>query len=310
MVSGLSNRRKLVQIEGITRVTLSVRFKIFFDHPIPPGKLWIVFPPKFVLSGADLVYGTDGKFLHRNGVFLIHRDVTHGENLYWSFWKSESYLAFDTDLKILSRLITDSNGSFPNGAVSDWKGAIVSAVSMHFGPVPHQRCLTHVTRMAKRLLPENSPFAATRSLRKIAQELIFVENWQEEVDWLWSLKVWEEKYGYMLKAKTIGVKTRKRWWYTHGNLRRGYRLLTHEQEPFFVHLNHPLIKHSNNSLEGVNSQLKQKLGEHRGMRTNQQVSFLSWYLTFKRIKSYQDLKKLWGVWKSEFSADLPTRNLT
>jgi len=63
---------------------------------------------------------------------------------------------------------------------------------------------------------------------------------------------------------------------------------------------------SNNSLEGVNSQLKQKLGEHRGMKTNQQVSFLSWYLTFKRIKSPQDLKKLWDVWKSEFSADLPT----
>lgn len=310
MVSGLSSRRKLVQIERVTRVTLSVRFKIFFDHPLPPGKLWTVFPPQIVLSRTDWVYGTDGKFLHRNGVFLIHRDVTHGENLYWSFWRSESYLAFDTDLKLLSRLIMDSGGNLPKGAISDWKGAIVAAVNIHFGPIPHQRCLTHVTRMAKRLLPENSPFAATRLLRKIAQDLIFVEFWQDEADWLWSLKVWEEKYGYMLKEKTIGVKTRKIWWYTHGNLRRGYRLSTHEQEPFFVHLDHPLISHSNNSLEGVNSQLKQKLGEHRGMKTNQQISFLSWYLTFKRIKNRPELKKLWDVWKKEISADLPTRNLT
>lgn len=300
----------MVLSENVSRKTISIRFKIFFDHPIPPGKLWIVFPPKIVLSQTDWVYGTDGKFLHRDGVFLIHRDVTHGENLYWSFWKSESYLAFDTDLKILSGLITGSNGNLPKGAISDWKGAIVVAVSMHFGPVPHQRCLTHVTRMAKRLLPENSPFAATRLLRQIAQELIFVEFWQDEVDWLWSLKLWEEKYAYMLKEKTIGVKTRKKWWYTHGNLRRGYRLLTYEQEPFFVHLDHPLINHSNNSLEGVNSQLKQKLGEHRGMKTNQQVSFLSWYLTFKRIKNKTELKKLWDVWKEEFSADLPTQNVT
>lgn len=307
---GLSSRRKLVQIEGVTRVTLSVRFKVFFDHPVPPEKLWIAFPPQIVLSKTDWIYGTDGKFLHRNGVFLIHRDITHGENLFWSFWKSESYFAFDSDLKVLSRLITDFNGDLPKGAVSDWKGAIIAAVNIHFGPIPHQRCLTHVTRMVKRLLPENSPFPATRSLRQIAQELISVEFWQDEVDWLWSLKVWKEKYGYMLKEKTIGVKTRKRWWYTHGNLRRGYRLLTHEQDPFFVHLNYPLINHSNNSLEGVNSQLKQKLGEHRGMKTQQQVSFLSWYLTFKRIKNKSELKKLWDVWKSEFSADLPTRNFT
>lgn len=241
---------------------------------------------------------------------MIHRDVTHGENLYWSFWRSESYLAFDTDLKRLSGLIIDSNGNLPKGAVSDWKGAIVGAVNMHFGPIPHQRCLTHVTRMAKRLLPENSPFPATRSLRQIAQELICVEYWQEEVDWSWSIKVWEEKYISMLKEKTVGVKTRKKWWYTHGNLRRGFRLLTYEQDPFFVHLNNPLINHSNNSLEGVNSQLKQKLGDHRGMKTAQQVSFLSWYLTFKRIKNTKELRKLWDVWKSEFLADLPTRNFT
>ena len=307
---GLSSRIKLVQIEGVTRVTLSVRFKIFFDHPIPPEKLWIVFPPKIVLSKTDWVYGTDGKFLHRDGVFLIHRDVTNGENLYWSFWKSESYFAFDSDLKVLSRLINNSNGNLPKGTISDWKGAIVTAVNMHFGPIPHQRCLTHVTRMAKRLLPENSPFAATRSLRQISQELISVKYWQDEVDWLWSLKVWEKKYGFMLKEKTIGVRTKKKWWYTHGNLRRGFRLLTHEQEPFFVHLNQPLINHSNNSLEGINSQLKQKLGEHRGMKIQQQVSFLSWYLTFKRIKNKPDFKKLWDVWKSEFLADLPTRNFT
>ena len=296
--------------DNVSRKTLSLRFKIFFDNPVPPEKLWTVFPPQAVSSGSSWVYGTDGKFLHRDGVFLIHRDVTHGENLYWSFWKSESYLAFDTDLKRLSRLIMDSGGNTPKGAISDWKGAIVVAVNTHFGVIPHQRYLTHVVRVAKRLLPENSPFAATRSLRKIAQELIFVTYWEDQVDWLWDLKVWKKKYGRMLKEKTTGIKTKKKWWYTHGNLRRGYRLLTREQKPFFVHLNNPLINHSNNSLEGVNSQLKQKLGEHRGMKTNQQVSFLSWYLTFQRMKNKQDIKKLWDVWKSEFLADLPTQNVT
>jgi len=86
--------------------------RYFLIIPIPPGKLWIVFPPGIVLSKTDWVYGIDGKFLHRDAVILIHRDVTHGENLYWSFWRSESYLAFDSDLKVLSRLINNSNGNF------------------------------------------------------------------------------------------------------------------------------------------------------------------------------------------------------
>jgi len=82
---------------------------------------------------------------------------------------------------------------------------------------------------------------------------------QDEVDWLWSLKVWEEKYGYMLKEKTIGVKTRNKWWYTHGNLRRGWRLLTKDTEPFFQHVSRQLLPHSNNSLEGTFSQAVGKL---------------------------------------------------
>lgn len=307
---GLSSREKLRQIEKVTRVTLSNRFKIFFDYPIPPEKLWSIFPPRLALSKTNWVYGTDGKYLHRKGVFLIHRDITHQENLYWSFWKSESYLAYETDLKKLSKLLITSGGKLPCGAISDWKGAIVAAVAMCFGLIPHQRCLTHVNRTAARLLPENSPFAATKALRKIASELIFILNCQQKVDWLWNLKVWEEKHGFMLKEKTIGVKTKKKWWYTHGNLRRGFKLLTREQEPFFVYLTNRLLPHSNNSLEGVNSQLKQKLGEHRGMKIEQQVSFLNWNLTFKRVKNRRNLKKLWDMWKKEFLSDLPTRNYT
>ena len=275
MITGFSNRKKLAQTEKVTRETLSIRFRVFFNHSIPPEKLWSIFPPKLAPSQTSWVYGTDGKYFHRNGVFLIHRDITHRENLYWSFWKSESYLAYGTDLKRLSKLIVDSGGILPCGAISDWKGA------MYFGSIPHQRCLTHVNRTAERLLPENSPFAATRNLRQIAQQLTFVNDEERKIDWIWmwNLKAWEEKYSFMLKEKTIGIKTKKKWWYTHGNLRRGFRLLTSEQEPFFIHLSNPIIPHSNNSLEGVNSQLKQKLGDHRGMETQQQVSFLNWYFT-------------------------------
>lgn len=43
-------------------------------------------------------------------------------------------------------------------------------------------------------------------------------------------------------------------------------LLTKNQGSLFVYRHHPLIPKTNNSLEGVNSQLKRKLGDHRGRK--------------------------------------------
>lgn len=285
-----------MQINKISRTTLSAKFKVFFDKPLSPHLVWQVLPPKLTKTKSCWVYGIDGKWLRRNGVFLLHRNITTKENLYWSYWKSESYLALETDLRKLSKLLGDN---LPSAAVSDWKGAIVGAVGAHFGSIPHQRCLSHVVRAAKRLLAKRSPFKATRLLRKIGCKLIHLRTEEEIVKWLMKLEKWHDRYQFMLKKKTIGINTKRKWWYTYGNLRRAWRLLTHSQKPFFKHLNRPLLPHSNNSLEGTISQAKNKLGDHRGMKVLQQVSFLVWYFTFTRVKNKKDLRKLWAVWKKE-----------
>lgn len=241
---------------------------------------------------------------------LIHRNISAKENLFWSFHPSESYSAVEADLQVLTQLIFASGGNFPGGAISDWKGAIVTAVSSYLGPIPHQRCLTHVVNLAKRLLPENSPYEATKQLRLLAKALHRIETKGEMVEWLWELKLWEQKYGFMLKEKTRGINTKRTWWYTHGNLRRGFRLLTVDQGPLFVYLDYPTIPKSNNSLEGLNGQATQKLGNHRGMKIPQQVSFLNWLLTFQKVKDNEDFKNLWGLWKEEFFRRLSTRKTT
>jgi len=281
-----------------SRPTLSLRFGQFLDHPFLASDVWRILPPGTATSHASWVYGCDGKWLGRVGVFFIHRNVTIRENLWWSFMPSETYEAIHRDLDALTVHLGDH---LPVGAVSDWKGSIVVAVASHFGNIPHQRCLAHVDREAKRLLPLRSPFAETLALRHIASMLIWVNEPQDPHIWQTSLARWEKQYGYMLKEKTITPTGRTRhWWYTHGNLRRAWRLLTHDQQPFFVFLSNSLVPKTNNALEGVNSNLKQKLGDHRGMSVQRQAAFLSWYLAFTRAKSPRDLKKLWGYWKSEF----------
>lgn len=292
LVVGNINRRQLMKDKAVSRPTLSVKFQVFFTQPLSPAEVWRVLPPKL---SVPWVYGMDGKWLKRQGVFLLHRNITTRENLYWSFYSSESYLALRQDIAGLIGLLGDN---FPIAAISDWKGAVVGAITAAFGNIPHQRCLTHVTRTAKLLLPQRSPLEATLALREISKRLIEIKC-QVEVDhWFKQLADWYNQYGYLLKERTKSLETKRKWWYTHGNLRRAWRLLTDDLEPFFKHLDCPLLPHSNNSLEGTISQATNKLVDHRGMELGQQVSFLNWYFTFTRVKNSSDLTKLWAYWKT------------
>ncbi len=289
----------MFSLHGWSRPTLSVRFGIFLDHPLTAQDVWCVLPPQATTTEIPWVYGCDGKWLGRVGVFFIHRNVTTKENLWWSFISSETYEAIHRDLDALT---VQLGNHLPIGAVSDWKGSIVAAVASHFGNIPHQRCLAHVDREAKRLLPLHSPLEATQALRRVAVLLMLVGKPTDPHVWQTSLARWEKHYGSLLKEKTYAPQGLTRhWWYTHGNIRSAWRLLTHEQQPFFVFLTHPLIPKTNNALEGVNSNLKQKLGNHRGMSVTRQASFLSWYMAFTRSKSPEDLKKLWVYQKTKFS---------
>jgi len=313
LVSGLANKRFLMELDSIGRKTISLKFKQFFTHPLSPEVVWETLPPK-LMGGDPWVLGLDGKWLRRQGVVMVYRDITHKQNLFWSFWSSESYLCIQTDLERLLKLL---GGNLPSGVVSDWKGSIVAGVATYFPNIPHQRCLAHVVRDAKRYLAKRSPFLSTRLLREIACQLPYITTKEEKTKWLAQLIRWQKRYGYRLTEKTIktpnntikpngSIRKQKRWWYTHNNLRSGWNLLTKDWDPFFTHLDHSLIPHSNNSLEGVNSQIKKRLSQHRGMKTLQQASFLFWYLIFTRTKTKQDIKKLWGVWKSRKKNNLAT----
>lgn len=301
-VTGMVNRKKIMVDKDISRPTLNTQFKPFFDHPLTATEVWNILPPNISKNTEPWVYGVDGKWLKRQGVILIHRDVTHRENLFWSFHKSESFEALSEDLEKLTNLILDSSGNLPIGAISDWKSAILASVGSFFGPIPHQRCLSHVIRLAKHLLPKNSPVPATLKLREIALELKNIANHKQKTEWQEQLKHWQQNYKYLLKEKTLASPGhQKKWWYTHGNLRRGFRLLTKDQDSLFVFLDNKLIPKSNNSLEGINSQLDQKLGDHRGIKLNQQVSFAFWHLTFGGDASdIPKLHKLWDYWKKHF----------
>ncbi|MBI4057756.1 hypothetical protein HY405_00320 [Candidatus Microgenomates bacterium] len=286
-VVGRQSKAGLSEVVELSRTTLWRRFLPFWNLTISPKLVNELFP----VSQVSLwVLGLDGMWLHRFGAVMIYRDVTNQTNLWWSWQASESYQNLLEDFYQVFLL---TKQVCPSGIVSDWKGAIVSLVGAFFPGVPHQRCLAHLIREGKRLLPAGSPFEFTLKLRRIVEEVIFIKDPADYFDWSQKLERWQKHYGGLLKVRTINEGTEKRWWYTHGNLRRAIRLLTKDQGNLFKFLHHDFLPNTNNSLEGVNSQLKRKLGTHRGMKEIQQVAFVFWCLAFSRTKTRADLVKLW-----------------
>ena len=103
-VVGKHNRKGSAEILHYSARTLATRFTSFLDHPLIASDIWKILPPETTSATIPWVYGCDGKWLGRVGVFFIHRNVTTKENLWWSFIPSETYEAIHRDLEELTPL--------------------------------------------------------------------------------------------------------------------------------------------------------------------------------------------------------------
>ena len=290
---------------GVSRATLSRKFKVFFENHPHPIFIWKISPPLITKLGAPWVYGFDGKWLGRGTVILIHRDVTNRQTLWWSMAASESIAAFSSDIRPFSH-ITKNNP--PIGTISDWKPGIVRVMGETWKGIPQQRCLVHIERDLKRLLPAGSPLVATRQLRIFATIICHIKTPSSRDKFTSQLLVWHTRYGELLTERTTpkpGTTTR-RWWYTHGNLRKAWRILIHNQDSLFRYLESPLLPTTNNSLEGINSHLARR----RGLSKDYQVSLMFWQLALSRCATPQLRRQLWDIWKQVVSAGQSTQNAT
>ena len=290
------NKTALLEKIDLSRTSLWRRFKPFFSYqPTSVDSLFLLNDKNKSDRQNTWILGIDGKWLHRRGVIMIYRDVTNKTNLYWSWHFSESYESIRIDFE---KLLPIMKNNLPSGVVSDWKGAIISAVNIFLPPIPHQRCLSHVQRQLLTFLPLRSPIPETQELRRIAKVITKIKTHEEKYYWVKAVDQWISKYDFLLKEKTRGLNTKKKWWYTHGNLRRAVKLLKFDEKHLFAYLDYPILPDTNNSLEGVNSQTKTKLSNHRGFKVTQQVTFIFWMLTFQRVKNRNDLKELWDRLKT------------
>jgi hypothetical protein len=278
---------------GVSRQELSARFHYLLTIPPMGDLIASIAPPSCTKPGNPWVYGYDGKWLNRSPILLVHRDVTHHQTLWWSIARSENMTAIQEDLVSIATLIKPT---LPAGAVTDGKPGIGEVIKGMFHLSVVQRCVVHVERDLKKYLPLHSPLVATQKLREICIPLTGVKTRGDYNHLYFSLTMWESEYGHLLKERSRpnpGSGVKRTWWYTHGNLRRAWRLLNRDPNSLFHFLDNLIIPSTNNSLEGVNRHLTRRAGMIKG----KQLSIMCWKLAFSRLKTPRQRKLLWDKWK-------------
>lgn len=185
---------------------------------------------------------------------LVFRSPTLKQNLGWyeiESEKVEDYIVGVGELIGAEFEIT--------GVVLDGKPGVLQALAQMRLPV--QMCQFHQIQIVARYTTKRPRLPAARELLTLARLLPDTDQPSFE---FW-LREWHVKWQGFLAEKTYDVLTKKSR-FTHERLRKAYRSLVRHLPYLFTYHSHPDLPNTTNSLEGMFSQLKTKVGVHRGLK--------------------------------------------
>lgn len=225
----------------------------------------------------------DGTWFGRGSCFLVYWDHDREHAQRWRYTTGERTFEAWEDLRKLKE-----QGVIPASVTSDGARGIVNAVSMMYLDIPHQRCITHLQRQCLALITQKPRHQAGREIKGIVQELSQISSHELKGQWLGKFNGWCNRWdGYLgekTHAKDLPEEERykakgRKWWYTHGSLRRVRASIQNAIPDLFHYLDDPAIPKTSNGLEGRFSSLKQHYRQHKGLSEERRGAYLAWYLT-------------------------------
>lgn len=199
----------------------------------------------------------------------------------WFYAQRETYFNY---LYCFSKL--DELGYVVKSVTSDKHRSVVAAVKTTYPDIPHQFCLVHLQRRCQGLLTQSPETLAGRRLLEIVQCLNQMKTLGEKQVFLKWLARFEDEYRGIINQRTYnqdpGVK--KKWWYTHKNLRLAFNTIKSSLGHIFFYLEDASIPKDTNGLEAEFTHLKIKLNLHRGLSRKRRANFVAWYWYLKSLK--------------------------
>lgn len=208
---------------------------------------------------------------------VVARDPHVKENLWWSFFNTETTSAYRQcrdDLEALGYQIISVTG--------DGFGGIKQA----FSGIPYQMCLVHMERIVIRGTTRTPQTEAGVVLLALVRSLYTTKKGTFN----WRLDHYMGKYRDFLNELTIHPISGQ-WSYTHEELRRAAHSLHAFRHDLFTYERHSGIPKTTNSLEGHFSHVNDIVAVHRGLSRDQKEKVLT---TIYHASSIAPKKKTLG----------------
>lgn len=260
---------RIAHVRNGAKASLVRSFDCFWKKPVVP----------FSYQGESSVLIVDGIVLGRGSSVLIAIDG-NGIPITWLSCEREASTSWGELFWQVK-----AEGFSPSVIVSDAQKGLLKAMKEVFPGIPHQRCMTHIVRLARAWLTRKPKTLAGQDLRAIVGTLYSIWKKCEAARFTRLVFSWEEKYGEFLKERSVSPETR-RVWYTHRRLRKARSLVLGALPDVFTFLESQDVPRTTNKLEGgVNSPLKALLRHHRGL-TNEHKKVL----VFRFLRARQKKK--------------------
>lgn len=198
----------------------------------------------------------DVTFWGRHYGVCVFRSPTLKRNLWWKEVTEETPFVYGEGLHALR-----TQGWNITGAILDGKQGVAKV----FSGMPVQICQFHQVKTVTKYLTQKPKTQAGWELRGIALQL----KKSNEQEFKKMLDKWRERWDAFLSERTPCSHCKpNRWPFTHRKLRAAYRSLNTHLPVLFTFQKYPELHMPNttNCLDGMFSQIKNRLGVHRGAR--------------------------------------------
>lgn len=266
---------RLAHTRHVASATLAESFEPFWSIPIEP----------LPYHGKGSIVVIDGILVAKDFCILIAIDGD-GIPITWFLCVRENTASWSE----LFGLVRRAGVTAPALLVSDAQKGLLKAMQWVFPMVAHQRCMTHVVRLAQAWLTRHPQTRAGQELLALVRSLYEIRADEAVSIFKNTFVLWSTAHHDFLKEKSGSPETKKRW-YTHRRLRAVRSLIAGAINDLFTFLTLPNAPRTTNTLEGgINSPIKALLRHHRGMTSTHKCVLVFRFLRNRQKKKIPTLK--------------------
>lgn len=212
-------------------------------------------------------------FWGRSYGVMVFRSPILKKNLWWQESFQETPWIYEEGLKKLVK-----GGWTITGIVIDGKRG-VAQVFERYG-IPVQYCQFHQVKTVIKYLTRHPQTQAAQELRVLTLTL----KDATEDQFRKGLLEWRERHKESLNERSVTPYKKRGWEYTHRRARAAYRSLQTNLTRLFTYQRYSQYKIPNttNTLDGMFSQIKNRLAVHRGLRRDRRYKIIAAILNGKK----------------------------